>query len=150
MVPVGVVQVEVLGLHGRRQDDVGVERRVGQPLLEDDREEVLAREAGVHARVIGIAGRRVGVEDDSAATGGSSVCVSASPRRDMLIVRAGGAGRCGGHRDAAGVDAAEVAAGHARGAPPPTWRKSPVRPAARGSRAPPTGAAVPLQPEADA
>ena len=78
--PVGVVQVEVLGLHRRRQDDVGVERRVGQPLLEDDGEEVLAREAGVHARVIGIAGRRIGVEDDERGDG-RVVRLASAPRR---------------------------------------------------------------------
>ena len=64
VVPVGVVQVEVLRLHRRGQHDVGEVRRVGHALLEHDREQVLAREAGVHARVVGVAGGGVGVEDD--------------------------------------------------------------------------------------
>ena len=41
-VPVAVVDVEVLGLHRRGQDDVGVVDGVGRELLDHDREQVLA------------------------------------------------------------------------------------------------------------
>ena len=75
VVPVGAVQVEVLGLHRRRQHDVGEARRVGQALLEHDGEEVVAREARVHARVVGVAGGRIRVEDDE--------------RRDRRVVELG-------------------------------------------------------------
>ena len=61
---VGVVDIEVLRLHRRRQHDVGEVHRVGHALLEHDGEQVLAREARVHARVIGIAGGGVRVEHD--------------------------------------------------------------------------------------
>ena len=59
----------MLRLHRRRQDDVGVSGGVGHPLLEHDREQVLAREAGVHARVIGVARGGVRVEDDERGDG---------------------------------------------------------------------------------
>ena len=59
-----------------------------------------------------------------AAIGGSAVSVSASPSRDMLTVRAGGAGRSGGETT--------LATGNGKwslvsdSAPPPTCRQSPV------------------------
>ena len=39
----------MLGLHGRRQDDVGEVGGVGHPLLQHDREEVVAEQAGADA-----------------------------------------------------------------------------------------------------
>ena len=52
--PVAVVQVEVLGLHRRRQDDVGVVDGVGRELLHHDREQVLALEPAAHLRLVGV------------------------------------------------------------------------------------------------
>ena len=45
----------------RRQQHVGVERRVRHHLVEDDREEVFALEPGAHALLVGGRGERVGV-----------------------------------------------------------------------------------------
>ena len=81
-----------------------------------------------------------------AAIGGSAVSVSASPSRDMLTVRAGGAGRSGGETT--------LATGNGKwslvsdSAPPPTWRQSPVTAGmARTARMAAPGAAVALQAE---
>ena len=60
-----------------------------------------------------------------AATGGSSYSVSASPRRDMLIVRAGGAGRSAGTATRPASMPPKWPPVMQR-TPPPTCRKSPV------------------------
>ena len=68
----------------------------------------------------------------------------------MLMMRAGGSGQIGGHGDAVGIDAAEVAPRHAEGAAahvPEVARQRRQREDRAHRRA---GAAVPLQPEADA
>ena len=104
----------------------------------------------MHARVVGVAGGGIRVEDDERGDRRVVGLVSASPSRDMLIVRAGGAGRSAGtstrpasmppkwppvmHSDAA-ADVAEVAGERGQ-------RED------RAHRGP--GAAVPLQPEAEA
>ncbi len=57
-------EVEVFELGGRRQDDVGVARRVGQELLDDHREEVVPFESGDHLVLVGTDDRRVRVVDE--------------------------------------------------------------------------------------
>jgi hypothetical protein len=61
---VGAVEVRVLGLHRDREDDVGEVGRVGEALLEDDREEVFPGEPSPDARLVRVARGRVRVEDD--------------------------------------------------------------------------------------
>ena len=63
VVAVGRVQVEVLGLHRRRQHDVGEVARVRPALLQHRREEVLAQQPGVGAVLVGHGRRGVRVED---------------------------------------------------------------------------------------
>ena len=104
----------MLGLHRRRQDDVGVQRGVGQALLEHDREQVLAREARVHARVVGVAGGGVRVEDDERRDRrvvGLEQRLAEARHVDRARRRAR---RSSGTVDAARVDAAEMAARHAQ------------------------------------
>ena len=55
--------VEMLELRGRGQDDVGVSRRIGEKVLQHDREQVRAREPLPHARRVGLHDRRVGPPD---------------------------------------------------------------------------------------
>jgi hypothetical protein len=57
-------EVEVLDLRGGREHDVGVAGRVGEEVLEDDGEEVLAGEPLDDPRAVGRRRRRVGVVDD--------------------------------------------------------------------------------------
>ena len=59
---VGRVQVEVFGLHRRRQHHVGEVARVGPALLEHGGEQVVAAQPGVHPVLVGRGGGRVGVE----------------------------------------------------------------------------------------
>ena len=66
-VPVAVVDVDVLGLHRRRQHDVGVVGRVGRDLLDHDGEEVLARERAPDLAGVGVRGERVGAVHDERA-----------------------------------------------------------------------------------
>ena len=63
-VAVGVVEVGVFRLHGRRQHDVGVVDGVGGEVLDDDGEQVLAREAAPQRPLPGRARRRVGAVED--------------------------------------------------------------------------------------
>ncbi len=147
VVPVGVVDVEVLRLHRRRQDDVGIQRGVGHPLLEHDREQILAREAGVHARVIGVAGGGVRVEDDERRDGrvvGLEQRLAEARHVDRARRRRAEVGR---NRDAARADAAEMAARHAQEAaadvPEVTGQRGQCQDRAHRR----AGAAVALQPE---
>ena len=50
--PVAVVDVQVLGLHRRGQDDVGVVDGVGRELLHHDGEQVLAHEGLADALLV--------------------------------------------------------------------------------------------------
>ena len=59
VVPVGAVEVKVLEVGGRWQDNVRVVGRVGQELLVYDREEVLPPESVKHARLVRTHGGRV-------------------------------------------------------------------------------------------
>ncbi len=150
MVTVGVVQVEVLRLHRRRQHEVGEARRVGHALLQHDREEVVARQARVHARVIGVAGGRIGVEDDHRRDG-RVVELGQRLAEARHVDRARGRRRqVRGHGARGRVDAAEVAARHAQDAAadvPEVARERGQRENRADRRA---GTAVPLQPETDA
>ncbi len=60
----GGVQIVMFEEHGRRQDDIGIGRGVGQELLVHDREQILAREAGTHLAELGRDAQRVGVLDE--------------------------------------------------------------------------------------
>ena len=85
-----------------------------------------------------------------AATGGSSNSVSASPRRDMLIVRAGGVGRSAGTATRPELMPPKCAARHAQDAAadvPEVARERGQREHRAHGRA---GTAVPLQAEAEA
>jgi hypothetical protein len=66
-VAVRVVQVGVLGLHRARQQQVGVVGGVRLEVVDDDREEVLAREPAAHALLVGDARHRVARVDHGAA-----------------------------------------------------------------------------------
>ena len=55
-----LVDVEVLGLHRRRQDDVGVLDGIGRELLHHDGEQVLALEPAAHPARARVARHRVG------------------------------------------------------------------------------------------
>jgi hypothetical protein len=102
----------------------------------------------MHARVIGVAGGGLASRPPlpRRAVGGS---VSASPRRDMLIVR-GGRRQVRGHGHAAGTDAAEVVPRHAQGAAAdvPEIARERRHGENRADRRPCTP--VPLQPQTDA
>ncbi len=74
------VQIGVLRLHRRRQDDVGEVRRVGEALLDDDGEEILAGEAFPHATLVGDDRGRIRVEDDQRGNG-RIVGARSAPRR---------------------------------------------------------------------
>lgn len=60
----GLVEIVVLEEGRRRQDDVGHRRRLGQELLVDAGEEILAQEAGTDLRRIRRDHHRVGVLDE--------------------------------------------------------------------------------------
>ena len=101
-VAVSLVQIEVLELRRRRQDDVGVVGRVGHELLVDDREQVLAAKPCEHARLVGRDRRRVGVVDVEGAHGRVvRLRSTASPSCDMLSVRGLGVGIRSGRSSAA-------------------------------------------------
>ena len=61
---VGAREVVVLEEGRRRQHDVGIEARVGEHLLEDDGEEILALQALQHALLVGHRHGRVAVVDE--------------------------------------------------------------------------------------
>ena len=62
--PVRLGEIVALEERRRRQHDVGVERRVGHHLLEDDGEEILALEAAEDAPLVGHRRRRIAVVDE--------------------------------------------------------------------------------------
>ena len=64
VVPVSGGNVDVLGPCGCGQDDVGEISRVGEPVLGDDQEQVVTREARADPRLVGRRGGRVRVHDD--------------------------------------------------------------------------------------
>ena len=111
-VAVGVVQVEVLGLHRDGQHDIGEVGGVGAALLEHHREQVVAREPAAHARLVrhgrggvrrphdhGMDGRVVEVEE----------CLGEPRHVDRARRRRDHAGRA----DGSVVVEREVTAGHA-------------------------------------
>jgi hypothetical protein len=58
--PITEVQVGMLGLHRRRQHDVGVVHCVRREMLEHDGEQILARQRPTHPVLVGIAAAGVG------------------------------------------------------------------------------------------
>jgi len=82
-------QVQVLDEAGRRQDVVGVARRVGDEQVVHDREEVLPGQAAADQVRVGGDRGGVAVEDEEGpeSAGVSSGSVSALPIWTMLIVR---------------------------------------------------------------
>ncbi len=93
MVPIGSLHVFGLEKTWRGKDDVGVVGRIGKELLVDHRKQVAAPHTAKNFVLIGSNGGGIGVVDEeslyrrSAYTAFGSV--RASPRRFMLIVRAG-------------------------------------------------------------
>ena len=87
--PVALCVVVVFQEGRRRQDDVGVQRRVGEHLIEHHGEQVFAREPLEHARLIGERDRGIAVVDEQAVDGRAA-------RRGQLaadVVHVDGAGR---------------------------------------------------------
>ncbi len=62
-VAVGPVQIGVLRLHRRREHDVREVGRVGEAMLENDGEQIIAGQALADAQLVRVRGRRVRVED---------------------------------------------------------------------------------------